>query len=324
MRHIRRALLAATLLGWLPAAHSQKRVRTYFVGILGMRPEPSKGTASASFKEVLRQTLGRTGFVVGKNLRIESVMSDPGGKALRRAAQEILAYGPDAIVALDLPPARILQQLTTSIPIVFARVGDPVGIGLVVDLARPGLNITGVGTRYDELSHKRLELGHTLLPAAKRVAIVYPARELQTMQEGINRLQASADALKLSVIHGDVSRHGNDVAAALTHVRAAGPDFLMSYRLRGSGELLSAFELEHRIPHISDGNAKGILAVYIDMKAHLARAAEMVSEILRGRKPGDIPIDFTNRAHVVANAAIAKAIGITLPPAILVAATRLQ
>ncbi|HEX4944820.1 MAG TPA: ABC transporter substrate-binding protein [Usitatibacteraceae bacterium] len=339
----REFLVGAFLVTISGASLAQAPGKVHVIGVLlPWNAAPRDGSPPPA-PRWLDEALARNGFVVGRNVRIETAF---GNVRIERefderererrdslvavAARKLLALDPDVIFVASAAGIAALQALTKSVPIVFANQVDPVQAGFVRELRRPGGNVTGVALLYEELAEKRIELVRQLLPGAKRIALIadFPlARERNRTFP--SRLEAAASRLGLLLIRGDVSAHGGDLAATLRHVLESRPDAFMAFGTIPSApdrfEQFLKFEKTHRIPFIGDGaeDGRGVVSYGADYDDHFRRAAEMIVRILRGASPADTPVDRDTRFLLVVDLPLAKQIGIEIPPSILLRADRI-
>jgi len=259
---------------------------------------------------------------------------------LPEKARELVASGPDVIFT-ESP--RVVSEETATIPIVFANTTETGAIALVGDLKRPRANATGVATRYDEHLRKRFEATRELLPKARRLAFVYDRdsgwgddkRRAMVEANWSKALAANTEAaarFEFEVIHGDVGKHGGDLDAALEGVRKQGAEILFpvgsaSIRDKDRYGKLQRFQVTHRIPYIGDGGfGPGIgpvLSWGMDWADHYRRAAEMIAQILKGRRPSDIAVDVTARFLITVDKRAASAMNLEIPASLLVSADRI-
>jgi len=308
-----------------PLARAQQPGRQYVVGALitGGRVDWD------IYRAALRERLASHGFVEGRNLRIEDRLGfSPDGAA--RATRDFAAMKVDAIFACTTRTMIGVRAATKSVPVVFTWVTDPIGMGFVSDLARPGGNITGVASRDEDLIQKRVELGIELAPGAKRIAVVHAVGANLAIYSKVMRpllVQAAEGAgvelLELLAQDRDKAiddAHEAGAKAVLTdiHVIRSGYRDVLDALIRRS--------LEQRVALIAKGveeaEAGALIAYGSDSIEELRRAADMLARVLKGAKPGDLPIEQPTKFELVINAKTAKALGITIPPSILLRADR--
>jgi putative ABC transport system substrate-binding protein len=312
-----------TLLGgaaaWPVTARAQQPTRMRRIGVLSTLrlDDPLTQTRIGAFLQGLQQF----GWAIQQNLQVEYRWAS-GGDQVRRSAQELLALAPDAILANGAIAIAPLQQLTTTVPIVFVGVVDPVGAGYVRSLARPGGNITGFTNFEYSLSAKWPELVKQIAPAVTRAAVLRdPSVATGSGQFGV--VQAIGSLLGLEVSPID-PREGSEiesaVAAFASHANGSlvitPTAFATIYR-----EQIIALAAKYRLPAIypfryfvSDG---GLISYGPDIFDQYRRAAEYVSRILKGDKPGDLPVQNPTKYELAVNLKTAKALGLDVPPTLL-------
>ena len=276
--------------------------------------------------EAFLQGLRALGYVEGQNLVM--VRRDAAGQLdqLPALATELVRLPVDVIVTTGgVPATRAAMQATTTIPIVMAEVGDPVGTGLVASLARPGGNVTGVGGLAPDVIGKCLQLLKEAAPLVTRVAVLYhppfPATVL-----GLREAQAAAPALGLTVLPMEVRTPDefDDAFATIVKLGAdalliAGGPFASAHRQR-----ILDWTATHRLPTACGGRESADMGCLISYGAseaqYFKRAADYVDKILKGTKPGDLPVEQPTKFELVINLKTAQALGITMPPSLLLLA----
>ena len=266
------------------------------------------------------------GYVEGKNLVIEWRFADGMSERLPGLAAELVQLKVDVIVAATTPATAAAQKATTTIPIVMASVGDPVGSGFVKSLAHPGGNITGLSNLTGDLGRKHLELLLILLAKLSRVAVLTnPANS--TGATILTSIQAAAQRTGVLVLPIE-ARSPQEIESAfslMTREKAEAfimaTDALFAQQYRQIVELASKL----RLPSI-DGlrefaEAGGLMSYGTNRAENYARAATYVDKIFKGAKPGDLPVEQPTKFELVVNAKTAKALSIKIPQAILVQAT---
>jgi putative ABC transport system substrate-binding protein len=291
---------------------------------VGVLSNNSLASASVHYLEPFRQGLRDLGYVEGQNIVVEYRFAEWQEDRLPALAAELVQLPVDVLVTLAAPATRVARQATTTIPIVFMIVNDPVGQGLVASLARPGGNVTGVSTLSSELSGKRLELLQEAVPGLRRVAVFWNAAN-PGMALQFREAQAAAQGLGL-VLHS-VEVRGPDesdraVAAAL-EAHAEGLVVLAGTPVRYLTQLVD-FAATHRLPAIyaeSEIVKAGGLMSYGPHYSALARRAPIyVDKILKGVKPADLPVEPPTKFELVLNLKTAQALGMTMPPSLLLLA----
>jgi len=296
------------------AAAAQPAGEVFHVGYLS--------TAGSVF-EPFRQGLRELGYVEGQNLMLETRLAHGRLDRLSALAAELVRTRPDVIAAVSSPAIRATRQATTTIPIVMAFSGDdPVRHGFVKTLARPGGNITGVAMIADELTGKRVALLKEMLPRATRLAVLtqidHPAAASQT-----KTAQKTGKSLGIEVDVAPVhnSQEYETAFSAIVKQRASGLFVVSNPTFFGDQERLAALATRNRLPMMCEWREMaeaGCLMAYGPIIADLyRRAAEYVDKILKGAKPADLPVEQPTKFELVINLKTAKALGLTIPPALL-------
>jgi putative ABC transport system substrate-binding protein len=280
-----------------------------------------KNAPSANF-EAFRGGLRDLGYVEGRDLVIEVWYGDGSGERISAMADEILAARPDLIVAAGGLALFALRKAKVGIPIVFSISADPVEAKIVQSFAHPGGNLTGISLFTLALVGKRLELVREVLPSAKRIALVvnpqHPGERLE-----FAAAKDAASRLGLSVRYFPVSSEA-ELDAALADIARARDDVILAFAdgftLQFAGRI-AEFSKRERIPAV-DGWAPfahaGNLMVYGPVVSDVyRRLAVYVDKIRKGAKPADLPIELPTKVELVVNAAVAKQLGIVIPPAVV-------
>jgi putative ABC transport system substrate-binding protein len=319
----RRAFISTAAIGLLAAplaAEAQPAVgQVYRIGFFSTFPiDPQKNPIWNAFVGGLRDL----GYVEGKNLQIER---RAGGQVeqLPVVAAELVALNLSVIVAPGPGPSRAAQAATTTVPIVFIGVADPVGLGLVASLARPGGNVTGLASiEWDGFTAKQLQVIKEALPKVSRVALLVNSSN-EMIGKMVPQEQAAADKLgiKLQVVE---AREVGDLESAFAAARRGQADLVHVYgdplhfvhRVR-----VAELALKHRLPTMhffrDAVEAGGLLSLGPDWSLLSRNAAKSVDKILKGTKPADIPVAQPTKYELVINLKTAKALGLTIPPSLL-------
>ena len=223
------------------------------------------------------------------------------------------------IATPDTPAALAAKAATTTIPIIFFTAANPVEIGLVANLARPGGNLTGVTTLGLEVGPKRLELLHELVPAATTMALLVNPTSLALSERTTRDLQTAARALglKIHVLHASTEREIDSAFATFAQLRAGGlvigPDAFFTSR----AEELAALALRHRVPAIYQFRefveAGGLMSYGTDLTDGNRLTGVYTGRILKGEKPADLPVQQSSKAELIINLKTARALGLTVP-----------
>lgn len=319
LRRVVGTLAAALgLLATLLAAEAQTS-RTHVVGVL----TPASGQWRA---DAFRQRLRDLGYVEGVNLRFEIRSAESRLERMGALSRDLVQQRPDVIVAVNAPGTRAAMAQTKTIPIVFAMVGDPVGLGFVTSLARPTGNVTGLSNMTGELAAKRLELLREALPAARRVALLYHPDE-PIVEPQVRDLEAAARTLAVQLRLLAV-RTQNDLVRALDAAVAWQADAVL--RLAGQattlGRQTAEETLRRRLPSMlftgRDVEAGALMSYNVDDDDAFRRVADYVHRVLQGARPGDLPIEQPTRYELVVNLRTARTLGLRLPPVLVLRADR--
>lgn len=274
----------------------------------------------------LRDGLTALGYREGMEFVIGTRFTQGDTKGLPAAARALLKSGSDILFTSGMNAAKVAQAATTTVPIVFAEVvADPVGVGLVQSIAKPGGNITGVTDLSDELGPKRLEILKEMLPGLKRVVFVYDPQAIGS-GEFLRGNRDAARQLRITLVERP-ARSEADVRAAVAAARK-GEDGLIpgsSMSLNIPGLVLDA-TAQYRVPTIFNGQfwtERGGLASYgPDFYGSGRQAARLVDKIIKGEKPATIPVETNSRIELVINLKVAKALGLEIAPIVIQRATR--
>jgi ABC-type uncharacterized transport system substrate-binding protein len=322
----RRAFLAgsgAVLLAAPLTAQAQQAAKVYRIGFL------SGGSAAASkpFAEQFRQGLRELGYVEGQNLIIEYRWAEGQLDRLPQLARDLARIAPDLIVAWASQSAIAAHNATTSIPIVMVNVGDPVYLGLTTSLARPSKNLTGLTSFGPELAAKQLSLLKEAVPEVKRIAILgNPGNPLNP--PWLKGVETAARTLAVQIQLLNITGPDDVPTAFRDAVKGrAGAIFVATDQVVAlQSAQISALALSNRLPTMSGSrplmDAGGLMTYSIDGLAMFRRAATYVDKILKGAKPGDVPIEEPTKFEFVINLKTAKTLGLTIPQALLVRADK--
>jgi putative tryptophan/tyrosine transport system substrate-binding protein len=327
--HIRRrefiTLLGGAAAAWPLAAEAQQPARMRRVGNLQSASEDDPATQANL--SAWRQELAKLGWIEGRNLRIELRHTACDPERMRASAAELLSAGPDVMVVGGQAGTRVVQQQTRTIPIVFVQVGDPVENGLVASLARPEGNTTGITNLYASIAGKWVELLREAAPHVARVAIVFNP---DTAPESyLTSVETAALALGVPAIKTPV-RNPLDVVRALDAFAAepnGGVIGVPPFGASATRDMIIQLAAQHRLPSIYnspfEATRGGMMAYGTDSVDLYRRAASYVDRILRGAKPGDLPVQYPTKFELVINLKTAKSIGLTIPEAFLLRADEL-
>ena len=274
------------------------------------------GPWTAAFVQRLREL----GWIEGRTVAIEYRWAEARSERFAEIAAEFVRLKVDVIVTGG-NAAVAAKQATSVIPIVFALVDDPIGMGLVASLARPGGNVTGLSVQATDLAGKRLELLREVVPGLRRLAIManvdYPSAVLE-----MRELQTAARMLGLEVVPFEI-RRAEDIAPAFEALKGraealyvVGDALVMTHRVRINTLALAA-RLPTNFNYREYVEAGGLMSYGANFPDLFRRAADYVDKILRGAKPGDIPVEQPTKFDLVINLTTAKALGVEIPPTLL-------
>ena len=326
MRGIDRLILAvpaaATLFASLTVS-AQAPGKIPRIGVL------SGGTAatSAGRHEALRQGLRDLGYVEGQTIAIEYRYSEGKPAALPALAAELVRLKPDLVVTSGDLQISALQQATHTIPIVVALAGDLLGSGYVASLAKPGGNITGLSALVSELSGKRLELLKTAFPKISRVAMLWNPDNAANVA-GFKETEIAARTLGVQLLSLSVPKLGDLESGFQAALRGRAEALLSggdSILLTRRSEIVG-FAAKHRLPAMYGNqdyiDVGGLMSYGPNVADMYRRAATYVDKILKGAKPGDLPVEQPTKFELVINLKTARAQGLTIPPSLLARADR--
>ena len=305
-----------TLLGgaaaWPLAARAQQGV--HVVGILASQPLPP----IERFVRKLREY----GYVEGENLRLVRRFSEGHDDRFPALAVELTAVPVGMIVTWGTPAAVAAKQATSSIPVVMGAVGDPVSVGIVSNLARPGGNITGFAGQNVDLEGKRLELLKDLLPQLSRVAMLANAAN-PLAHASMQNLRTTAEQLRINFDIFEVHSIA-EIEVALQQLNNARPDgvliasdLLLLTRRSEIAEFLAKNKLPAVYPFREYAEVGGLMIHGANLGSLFERAAGYVDRILKGAKPGDLPVQLATEFELIINLKTAAAIGLTVPPTLI-------
>jgi putative tryptophan/tyrosine transport system substrate-binding protein len=327
-RFITDAVIALTPLVVTASAQAQQQGRAMRIGWLDAGVTPIKARPSRALTPFV-QRLKELGWIEGHTFVIDSRFAETYWDRLPGLAQELVAREVDVIVTIGTATVMAAKKATTTIPIVMAGAGEPLELGLVPSLARPGGNVTGVAHNPGpEFAGKSLELLKDAAPKISRVAILWDSGALHE-DPSLEGQRAAARALGLSLlIHDTTDAHSEAAfAAVLSAVKSEGaqamfvyPNFISAKHARALLSFLSA----QRIPSMFQDDwfvEQGALFSHYANWADLRRrAAEYVDKILKGARPGDLPVEQPTKFELVINLKTANALGLTIPHSILLRA----
>jgi putative ABC transport system substrate-binding protein len=313
-------LLGGGAVAWPLAARAQQSGKLPTVGFLGSATPSAESQRVTAFVQRLREL----GWIENRTVAIEYRWGEGRDERFAEIAAEFVRLKVDLIVAPTTSPAIAAKQATSTIPIVFVGAGDPVATGLVPSLARPGGNVTGLALQSPDTSAKRLELLREVVPNLRRLAIMGNVGNPAPVLE-MGEAQAAASKLGLEVIISEI-RRAEDIAPVFDALSSraqalyvAGDPLVNTNRIR-----VITLALGARLPTmygIRDYvEAGGLMSYGANIVDQHRRAADYVDKILRGAKPGDLPVEQPTKFDLLINLTTAKALGLTIPESFLLRA----
>jgi ABC-type uncharacterized transport system substrate-binding protein len=313
------AVFGGAMAAWPLTVRAQ---RPFKIGLL----DTGLGTA---FTEPFLRKLVELGYVEGRNVVIERKSAEGNPERLKDLAAELVRHQVDVIVTAGTPAGFAAKTATSTIPIVLGANSDPVGVGLVASLARPGGNLTGNSLMAPDLSAKRLDILRTLAPGITRFAILWDSSN-PGMAKRVHETKMAADQSHV-FLHPVGPRNLEQLDAAFAELSNARPDALLvtaeAFTRRYLARILD-FANSSKIPAMFEDSAYveagGLMSYGPDYQAVFQKAAIFVDKILKGAKPADLPIEQPTKFELVINLQTAKALGLEIPPTLLALADRVM
>jgi ABC-type uncharacterized transport system substrate-binding protein len=310
-------LVGGLAAAWPIATRAQQPARLPTIGFL------SSGTPSSAsdWIDAFVQRLSELRWVAGNTVAIEYRWAEARNDRFAEFAAEFVRLKVDVILTVGTPSVIALMQATSSIPIVFVAVGDPIANGLVKSLARPGGNVTGLSNLTRDLAGKRVEILREVLPGLRRLAILANVANVAVVLE-MRDAQAAARSFGYEVITMEI-RQAEDIAPAFETLgdRADAIYIVIDALVFTNRASIDALALNARLPTMSANResvaAGGLISYGPNFPELFRRAADYIDKILRGAKPADIPVEQPAKFDLVINLKTAKALGLTVPPRLL-------
>jgi ABC-type uncharacterized transport system substrate-binding protein len=309
-------LLSGAATAWPLAAHAQQPTKTYRIGML----ETISPALNIAELEAFRKGLRELGYIEGQTYKIEYRSADGQAERFAELANELVRLGVDLIVARGTPATIAAKNATATIPVIMASVGEPL---LIVDsLARPGGNVTGLSAFVNVMTSKRLELTRELVPRLARIGL------LQNMSNPVappqweeTKMAAQSWGIEAELL--DV-RSREDVGRAFDRAQEQRVDALLvglDGLIQAHRQIIASLATRNRLPAVYSGRefieAGGLLSYAVSYPGLYRRAATYVDKIFKGAKPADLPVEQPTEFELIINLKAAKAIGLTVPPALL-------
>jgi putative tryptophan/tyrosine transport system substrate-binding protein len=304
---------------WPLAAHAQQVQRMRRIGMLMGRS--ANDPEAQAFVAAFLQGLQELGWSVGRNVNVDIRWSANNNADGRKYAMELVALAPDVILAQSSSPVASLQQVTSSVPIIFVGVTDPVGAGYVDSLARPGGNITGFVSFEYSISGKWLELLKEIAPGVTRVVVLRSSIAAGPGQFAV--IQAVAPSLGVELRPSDLRDEGEIERALSLFAQNPNGGLIVtgSPQAASHRDLIIALAARHRLPAVYWGRywvaAGGLISYGPDFLDPFRRAAGYVDRILKGEKPADLPVQTPTKYELVINLKTAKTLGLSVPQSLL-------
>jgi putative ABC transport system substrate-binding protein len=315
--------LLASLLAGPRAAGAASPEKVYRIGMLERTP----AAANAANLDAFRQGLRELGYTEGESFTIEYRSADGRDERFPALAAELARSGVDAIVTRGTPAALAAKNATRTIPVIITGVGDPVGQGIVASLARPGANITGLSAAVTEIYPKRVQLLKQLAPKAARMAGLFnmgnPALPAQWKE-----VERAARSLGIEPLLLDV-RKAEDLEPAFEAAIRQRADALIvgiDTVTQSNQRIIVELAAKHRLPamYASTEFAGGLISYGVNYPEMYRRAAGIAHKIFKGAKPADLPVEEPTAFELVINPKTGQALGLTIPPALLLRSNRLD
>jgi len=309
-------IAGGAVIAWPMAVRAQP-ARMWRIGYLGF------GTASSWTGEIaaLRSGLRDLGYIEGKNMTIEFRWAERADQTFDLAAQ-LVRLNVDVIFAPASTQVEPARRATTTIPIVFAQHADPVGLGDVVSLSRPGGNITGMSMLLTEIAVKELEILKETLPDATRIGVLWNPTT-PSHPTAIRSIEAASEklGLKLTLASAATAVDIPNAFATMSRDGVGGVLVLSSPLYSAQSTLLAELQLKHRLPSIfanrANVDAGGLVSYGADLNDLYRRAAAYIDKILKGTKPADLPVEQASKYVMVVNLKTAKTLNVSIPPTVL-------
>jgi putative tryptophan/tyrosine transport system substrate-binding protein len=318
-------LCAVILLVGATIAEAQETGKIFRIGFL----DPTNASGMAVMVDAFRQELSKLGWIEGKNIAFEYRFAEQKPERVAEMAAELVRLKVDLIVTTGVPPALEAKKATTTIPIVITSVVDPVALGLVDSLARPGGNVTGFSPFTVELNTKRLEILKDAVPKLDRVGLLRlssynPGEELQ-----LKELRAAAPALKVKLEEIKTQFDAQGLENAFKTAKQKQVKAIMTTSTRfffAERKPIVALAGKYRLPAIYNSkeyvDEGGLMSYGLDNYDQYRKAAHYVDKILKGTKPADLPVEQATKFEFIVNLKAAKQIGLTIPPNVLARADK--
>jgi putative tryptophan/tyrosine transport system substrate-binding protein len=307
-------LICGALVSWPLAARAQQQT-TPVVGFLNVESPEGYRPMAAAF----RRGLSESGYVEGQNVAIEYRWAEGRVERLPAMAADLVRRGVTVIAATTTPAALAAKAATMAIPIVFEIGGDPVGLGLVASLSRPGGNITGVTQLTTGLVPKQLEVLHEMLPTARVMALLVDPKQSATAEVETKEARSAARTLglELHILNASTESDFDRIFAKLIEIKAGGLVISAAALFSGRSEQLGALTARRAVPAVYKGRefaaAGGLMSYGTSLLDSYRLAGVYTGRVLKGAKPADLPVQQATKVELYINLKTAKALGLTVP-----------
>jgi putative ABC transport system substrate-binding protein len=314
-------LLGGAAAAWPLTARAQQPAIPV-IGFLGSDSPELYAERLRAFRQGLREA----GYVEGQNLNIEYRWAEGRNARLPALAADLVSGRMAVIVSSTTPSALALKAATTTIPIVFFVAGDPVALGLVASLNRPGGNLTGTTTLTLEVGAKWLQLLHEIVPAADAFGLLVNPTSPELAETQVKHLQAAARTLRLRIhlLQANTDRDIEAVFASLAQVKAGGLVISSDSFFFTRGEQLAALAIRHAIPTVFGFREFAVAGGLMSYGGNIADSHRVLGvytgRVLKGEKPADLPVQQSTKIDLIINLKTAKALGLDVPPTLLLRA----
>ena len=313
-------LLGGAAAAWPIAARAQQNGRMRLIGVL--LPGAADDLDFQTWVGAFQQALGKSGWVIGRNVRIDTRWGAGNADDIRKQAANLVALAPDVILAHGASTVRPLLQATRTVPIVFPIIGDPVAAGFVDSLAHPGGNATGFMTVEYSFSGRWLEMLKQIAPNVSRVAVLRDATQ-GSATSLFAVIQAMAPLVGVEVVPVNVGEAPEVERAVAAFARSPNGGLIVTPSGNATvlRELIITLAARHKLPAVYAGRvfvtSGGLISYQADYIDQYQRAAGYVDRILKGEKPADLPVQMPSKFELVINLKTAKALGLTVPATLL-------
>jgi ABC-type uncharacterized transport system substrate-binding protein len=282
----------------------------------------SRNDLAARYLRLVLEGMRELGEIEGRDFEMVYTSADGHVERLPKAAEELIQLNPDIIIASATIQAVAAKKATDTIPIVVPVLADPIGLGFVANEARPGGNVTGIAPYVKGLPAKQLELAREVVPGATRIGLVDDVNDPKAHPQR-REIEAAAKELEIKIVPAEVQAAG-DIGSAYEALAAGGVEVVIveqSSMLVVSRKQIAEVAAAKKLPTVygyrEHVEAGGLISYGVNLDSCFHRAAYYVDRILKGTKPGDLPVEFPTRVELLINLKTAKALGLEVPPTLL-------